>query len=94
MPKFSSSAVPLRILLTALGAHFYYTIKSEVGHYKKETSARRALLDSSKEGQSNKKCSVSTMPSLDGHIGFMVSLKLCLNLWKFNLLRPTLSCVR
>ena len=24
------------------------------------------------------------------HIGFMLSLKFCLNLWKFNLLKPTL----
>ena len=32
------------------------------------------------EGQSNKKCSVSSMPSFVGHIGFTVSLKLWLNL--------------
>ena len=50
---------------------------------------RRPLRDSSKEGQSNKKSSVSSMPSLEGHIAFMVSLKLCLNLGKFDLLRPT-----
>ena len=27
---------------------------------------------------------VSSMPSLVGYIGFIVSLKLCLNLWKFK----------
>ena len=32
------------------------------------------------QGQGNKKCSVSSIPSFVGHIGFMVSLKLCLNL--------------
>ena len=50
------------------------------GHNKAETPARRSLRGTSKEGQSNKKCSVSSMPSLVGHIGFIVSLKLCLNL--------------
>ena len=55
---------------------------------------RRSVLWTPKEGQSNKKCSVSSIPSLLGHIGFIVSLKLCWNLWKFNLLRPTLSWVR
>ena len=44
------------------------------GCNEKETSARRALRDSSKEEQSSKKCSVSSMPSLDGHIEFMVFL--------------------
>ena len=34
----------------------------------------------SKAGQSNKKCSVVSIPSLLGHTGFMESLKLCLNL--------------
>ena len=29
-----------------------------------------------KKGQSNKKCSVFSIPSLIGHIGFIVSLKL------------------
>ena len=32
------------------------------------------------EGQRNKKCSVLSIPSLEEHIGFMVSRKLCLNL--------------
>ena len=49
------------------------------GHSKAETPARRSLHGASKEGQSNKKCSVSSMPSLVGHIGLVVSLKLCLN---------------
>ena len=57
-------------------------------------SARRFCRWTTKDGQSNKKCSVSSTPSFVGHIGFIVSLKLCLNLWKFNLLRPTLSWVR
>jgi len=34
--------------------------------------------------------SVSSIPSSVGHIGFMVSLTMCLHLWKFNLLRQTL----
>ena len=46
---------------------------------KAETPVRRSLRVASKEGQSNKKCSVSSMPSLVGHIGFKASLKLCLN---------------
>ena len=45
-----------------------------------ETPVRRPLRGTAKEGQSNKKCSVSLMPSFDGHNGFIVSLKLCLNL--------------
>ena len=61
------------------------------GRNKAETPVRRFLHGASKEGQSNKKCSISSMPSLVGHIGLIVSLKLCLHLWKFNLLRPTLS---
>ena len=42
--------------------------------------AKKSRLSTSKQGQSNKKCSVSSMPSFVGHLGFMVSLKLCLNL--------------
>ena len=45
-----------------------------------KTPVRRSLRGTVKEGQSNKKCSVSLMPSFEGHNGFMVSLKLCLNL--------------
>ena len=41
-----------------------------------KTPVRRSLRGTSKEGQSIKKCSVSSMPSFDGHNGFMVSLKL------------------
>ena len=44
-----------------------------------ETPARRSRRWISKEGQSNKKCSVSSIPSFVGHIGFTVSLKLWLN---------------
>ena len=55
-----------------------------------DTPARRSRRWMLNEGQCSKKCSVSSIPSFVGHIGFMVSLKLCLNLWKFNLLRPTL----
>ena len=33
------------------------------------------------------------MPSFVGHSGFIVSLKLCLNLSKFSLLSPTLNRV-
>ena len=40
------------------------------------------------------KCSVSSIPLLVGHVMFTVSLELCLNLWKFSLLRPTLDCER
>ena len=43
------------------------------------TPARRSLRGSAK-GQSNKKCSVSSIPSFVGNIGFKVSLKLYLNL--------------
>ena len=39
------------------------------GRNKAETSARKSLRDTAREGQSNKKCSVSSMPSLVGHIG-------------------------
>ena len=47
---------------------------------KAKTPVRRSLRDSAKEGQNNKKCSISSIPSLVGHFGFMVSLELCLNL--------------
>ena len=36
--------------------------------------ARRSRQCTSKQGQSNKKCSVSSMPSFVGHMGFVVSL--------------------
>ena len=58
------------------------------------TPARRVRLCSWKELQSSKKCSVSCMPSFTRHIGLIVSLKLCLNLWKLSLLNPTLNWVR
>ena len=58
-----------------------------------ETQARRSRRWMSTEGQSNKECSVSSVPSFYGFIGSMVSRKLCLNLWQFNLLRPTLIWV-
>ena len=48
-----------------------------------ETPARKSRRCISNEGQSNKKCSTSSMPSFVGHIGFTVSLKLCKNLWSF-----------
>ena len=35
-----------------------------------------------------------SMPSFEGQKGFIVSLKLCLNLSEFNLLSLTRSCVR
>ena len=38
----------------------------------------------SNEGQSKKKCSVSSIPSLVGYVGFIASLELCLNLWKLS----------
>ena len=44
----------------------------------------------SNEGQGNNRCTISTIPSFVGHIGFMVSLKLYSNLWIVNVLRPTL----
>ena len=50
------------------------------GRNRAKTPVRRSLRGTAKEGQSNKKCSVSSMPSFDGHNGFIVSLKLCLNL--------------
>ena len=50
------------------------------GRNKFETPARRSRRKMSNEGQSNKKCSVSSMPSFVGHMRFTVSLKLCLNL--------------
>ena len=50
------------------------------GRNKFETPARRSRRKMSNEGQSNKKCSVSSMPSFVGHIGLTVSQKLCLNL--------------
>ena len=49
------------------------------GRNKFETPAR-SRRKISNDGQSNKKCSVSSMPSFVGHSGFTVSLKLCLNL--------------
>ena len=50
------------------------------GPNRAKTPVRRSLHGTAKEGQSNKKCSVSSMPSFDGHNGFIVYLKLCLNL--------------
>ena len=50
------------------------------GRNKFETPPRRSRRKMSNDGQSNKKCSVSSMPSFVGHIGFTVSLELCLNL--------------
>ena len=50
------------------------------GRDEAETPAGRFLSGPSKQGQSMKKCSVSSMPSLVGHIEFKVSLKMCLNL--------------
>ena len=49
------------------------------GRTKARTLVRRSRRCIKKEGQSNKKCSVSSMPSFVGHIGFIVSLKLWLN---------------
>ena len=49
------------------------------GRSSANTPARRSLRSSSKEGQCDKKC-LSSMPSCVGHIGLIVSLKLCLNL--------------
>ena len=50
------------------------------GRTNARTPARRSRRWVSKDGQSNKKCSVSSIPSFEMHIGFIVSLKLCLNL--------------
>ena len=47
-----------------------------------KSPVRRSLHGTAKEGQSNKRCSVSSMPSFEGRKGFMVSLKLCLNFVK------------
>ena len=58
------------------------------------TWLRRLFLCRCYEWQCSKKCSVSSTPSFIGHIGFNVSLKLCLNLWKLSALNPTRSCVR
>ena len=49
------------------------------GRNRAKTPVRRSPRGTAKEGQSNKKCSVSSMPSFVGHNGFIVSLKLCLN---------------
>ena len=54
------------------------------GRNRSKTPMRRSLRGTAKEGQSNKKCSVSSMPSFGGHNGFMVSLKLCLNLVMYS----------
>ena len=58
------------------------------------TPAGRFRRSTSKAGQSNKKCSVVSMPSLLRHIGSVESIKLCLNSWKHNLLSHTLRLVR
>ena len=50
------------------------------GRNRAKTPVRGSRRGTVKEGQSNKKCSVSSIPSFEGHNGFMVSLKLCLNL--------------
>ena len=50
------------------------------GRSNAKTTARGFRRGTSNEGQSNKKCSVLSIPSLEGHIRFMVSRKLCLNL--------------
>ena len=59
-----------------------------------ETSERRSRRWTSNDEQSSKECPVSSIPSFVEHIGFTVSLKLCLNLWKFRVLIPTLNCER
>ena len=51
--------------------------------------SRKSNRSMSKECQSNKKYSASSMPLSIGHIRFTVSLKLSLNFWKSNLLRLT-----
>ena len=50
------------------------------GRNRAKTPVTRSLRGTVKEGQCNKKCYVTSMPSFEGHNGFMVSLKLCLNL--------------
>ena len=62
------------------------------GRNRAKTPVRRSLRGTAKEGQSNKKCSVSSMPSFEGRNGYMVSLKICCNFLKFGLLRPTFNC--
>ena len=46
------------------------------GRNRAKTPVRSSLRGSAKEVQGNKKCSESSMPSFDGHNGFIVSLKL------------------
>ena len=58
------------------------------------TLLRRPDLGPLYEWQSSRKFSVSSTPSFAGHKGLTVSLKLCLNLWKFSLLSPTRNWVR
>ena len=45
------------------------------GRNRAKTPVRRSVRGTAKEGQSKKKCSVSPMPSFEGHNGFMVSLR-------------------
>ena len=76
---------------TAWNGVSYLIIKSALVHYfgdlciqmiviKARTLAIRSLRGSARERQSNNECSVSSTPSFVGHIGFMVSLKQCMNL--------------
>ena len=44
------------------------------GRNRAKTPMRTSLRGTAKEGQSNKKCSISSMPSFEGHKGFMVSV--------------------
>ena len=61
------------------------------GRNKAKTPAKRYLRGTAKEGQINKKCSVSSIPSFVGHIGFIVSLKLCLNFVKIKFTKANLE---
>ena len=56
-------------------AHYFGDLYIQMVELKQKTPARRSLRGTTREGQSNKKCSVSSIPSFVGHIGFMVSLK-------------------
>ena len=77
-------------LFTESGNLYYHTITAvteihlqdtyPIGRRHAKIPARRSRLCTSMQGQSNIKCSVSSMPSFVGHIGLVVSLKFWLNL--------------
>ena len=52
---------------------------SQNGLTNARTPVRRSRRWMSKDGQSNRKCFVSSIPSFEMHLGFIESLKLCLN---------------